>query len=541
MPNTGTDFDVIILGSGFAGSVLGAILASNGADVLLVDAATHPRFAVGESTTPNTLVMLRLLARRYHVPELETFVTYQSCLDNIGSSFGIKRNFGFMLHHEGQEPDPDEIHQFNTPSGRSQTSHLFRQDSDAYLFHTAIKHGCASRQSYRVADVDLADDHVRIVGQDGSGYTARYLVDASGFRSPIAQKLALREQPARFKHNSRSLFTHMIDVKTTDECLDFTRHHQPPTPWHQGTMHHMFDRGWFWSIPFNNEERSRNPLVSVGLTLDQRKYPKPDGLSPDEDFRELAARFPFVERMFAGAKRVREWVSTDRIQYSSRRTIGDRWCLMSHAAGFLDPLFSRGLSNTAEVINALSWRLLAALRDDNFAQERFEPVERLEQGLLDHNDDLVNCSFISFKHYELWDKVFRIWGWGTIPASLRNENMIREFERTGDDEVFVAGENVPNTGLWWPDSAAYAVLFKNMVRLCESVEDGSVEPSTAARQLMAEIHGSGIFPPVMGLADENVKFIVPSQESMRDMMIWLQSSAPEDMRGLTSSFAGNRR
>jgi FADH2 O2-dependent halogenase len=244
--------------------------------------------------------------------------------------------------------------------------------------------------------------------------------------------------------------------------------------------------------------------------------------------------------MFSGAKRVREWVSTDRIQYSSRRTIGNRWCLMSHAAGFLDPLFSRGLSNTAEVINSLSRRLLDALREDNFAEERFEPVERLEQGLLDYNDDLVNCSFISFQHYELWDKVFRIWGWGTIPGSLRYENMIREFERSKDDEVFAAGENVPNTGLWWPDSAAYAVLFKNMVRLCESVEDGSVEPGAAASQLMAEIQGSGIFPPVMGLTDENTKFIVPNPDSMKDMMIWLQRSAPEDMRGLTRSLAGDR-
>ncbi len=47
-------YDVIILGSGIAGSVTGAILAKHGARVLLVDATTHPRFAVGESMTPSS-------------------------------------------------------------------------------------------------------------------------------------------------------------------------------------------------------------------------------------------------------------------------------------------------------------------------------------------------------------------------------------------------------------------------------------------------------------------------------------------------------
>ena len=43
-------YHVAILGAGIAGSMLAAVLARNGVRVLLVDAATHPRFAVGEST-----------------------------------------------------------------------------------------------------------------------------------------------------------------------------------------------------------------------------------------------------------------------------------------------------------------------------------------------------------------------------------------------------------------------------------------------------------------------------------------------------------
>ncbi|TKA11216.1 NAD(P)/FAD-dependent oxidoreductase [Actinacidiphila oryziradicis] len=528
----GTEFDVIILGSGIAGSTLGAILARNGASVLLIDAANHPRFAVGESTTPHTLVLFKLLARRYGVPELEVLTSYESCIEEIGTTNGIKRHFGFMVHHEGQEPDPLEVNQFNAPAKLNQSSHLFRQDSDAYLYYAAVRYGCVAKQGYRVADVELGDDHVTVVGQDGTRHTARYLVDASGFRSPLAQKLALREQPARFKHHSRSLFTHMVGVKTTDECLRMPLTEMPPVPWFHGTMHHMFPRGWFWVIPFNNEPRSRNQLVSVGLTLDERLYPKSADLTPGEEFAHYAAKFPAVERIFTDARAVREWVSTDRLQYSSSRTIGHRWCLMSHAAGFLDPLFSRGISNTAEVINALSWRLLAALKDDDFSEERFGFVEKLEQGLLDFNDNMVNSSFVSFENYELWNAVFRVWAYGGVPGNLRVERLIDRFEKTRDDDVFDALEDVPNIGLWWPDQPAYRALFDHMVKLCDQVDAGTLDATVAGRELMARIGSSEFVAPNFGFRERDVRFITPTKQMLKDMMRWIATEAPEDMRFL---------
>ncbi|MEY4567785.1 MAG: hypothetical protein RLY14_2755, partial [Planctomycetota bacterium] len=45
-------FDVTILGSSFSGSLLAWILASQGMRVLLLDRNKHPRFAIGESSTP---------------------------------------------------------------------------------------------------------------------------------------------------------------------------------------------------------------------------------------------------------------------------------------------------------------------------------------------------------------------------------------------------------------------------------------------------------------------------------------------------------
>ena len=60
-----THVDVTVLGSGIGGSTVAAILARQGISVAIVDAARHPRFALGESTIGETSFLLRMLAARY--------------------------------------------------------------------------------------------------------------------------------------------------------------------------------------------------------------------------------------------------------------------------------------------------------------------------------------------------------------------------------------------------------------------------------------------------------------------------------------------
>src|SRR5690242_194063 len=301
-------YDVAILGTGIAGTMLGAILARNGANVLMVDADAHPKFAIGESTIPYTLVALRTIAERYGVPEIKTLATFTNCTKIIGPSFGVKKHFAFLLHHEGRSQQPREVNQFNTPGLLHEASHLYRQDTDAYLFHVAVGYGCDARQNTRIADVDFDDAGVTLSAENGEQFRARYVVDASGFRSPLATKFDLREDPCRFKHHSRSMWNHMTNVTPTDRLFRRSRADTPPVPWYQGTVHHMFPRGWFWVIGFDNHRWSSNPLCSVGLTLDERRYPRDPALSPGEEFGRIAERYPDIARQYSGAKPVREWI-----------------------------------------------------------------------------------------------------------------------------------------------------------------------------------------------------------------------------------------
>lgn len=524
--------DVVILGSGLAGSVTAAILARHGANVVLIDAAQHPRFAVGESQTPQLVEWLHILAERFDVPEINALTSVDASTRDIGPVFGTKIHFGFLRHEVGREPDPRQATQFAIPKLLAKTSHLFRQDSDSFMFHVAAKYGATTRQLWRATDLDFDDDGVTVTGQNGEVFRAKYLVDASGFRSPLADKFDLRESPARFKHHSRSLFTHYIGIKPFDDVSNHPRELRPPVPWHLGTMHHLIDRGWFWIIPFDSHPKSKNPLCSVGLTFDERMYPRPKDKTPEEEFQGYLDMYPAVKRQFEGAHRVREWVSTDRIQYSSSRTIGDRWCLMSHAAGFIDPLFSRGLSNTFEVVDALVSRLLNALRDDDFSAERFRYVEEVERGLLQFNDDIVNSSFIAFSHFGLWNAVFRVWGAFITPGVMRLVRARVRFLLDGDDRHFQELENTAHPGLWWPESDQFKRLLELTAETCEKYEVGEISGDRAAELILAEIQASDIVNPAFGWQDPNHRFVAPTAVTLARFMHWALLRSGDEMRTL---------
>nr|WSY51609.1 tryptophan 7-halogenase [Streptomyces sp. NBC_00886] len=529
-------YDVIILGTGLAGSVAGTIMARHGAKVLLIDATSHPRFAVGESMTPQLVEWIHILAERHRIPELKSLASINASTRDIAPTFGTKAHFGFMKHEPGQEPDPREATQLALPKIFLNNSHMFRQDSDAFMFYVAVKYGCTAKQNWRAADVDFDDDGVTVTGQNGEAFRGKYLIDASGFRSPLAEKFDLRDKPARFKHHSRSMFTHYVGIKPFDDVSGHPKELRPPADWHTGTMHHLIERGWFWIIAFDNHKKSRNPLCSVGLTMDERTYPKPKDLTPDEEFAQFLDRYPAVKRQFEGASRVREWVSTDRLQYSSKQTIGDRWCLMSHAAGFLDPLFSRGLSNTFEVVDALTSRLIEALKDGDFSAERFEYVERLEQGLLKYNDDIVNSSFISFSHFRLWNAVFRVWGSFISPGTMRLTRARLNHFKDGDERHFRGLEDTLFPGLWWPESEKFKTLLESTAETCEKYEAGALTGDEAADVVFQMIKDCDIVNPAFGWKDENQRFVSPSTLTMARFLYWASFQAPEEMNNVGREF-----
>jgi FADH2 O2-dependent halogenase len=474
MQDSKHDFDVAILGNGLSGSMLATILGKQGVSVVLIDADQHPRFAVGESTIPHTSLLISALAEKYDLPELEHLIHADTLAKHVCTTCGIKRHFGYVYHRPGQVYDRKEGLQFGT-SARDE-NHWFRQDIDAYLHNLAVRYGAVPRQKTKVTDLEIDKQGVKLQTSTGEEIRARYLVDGTGHKSILAERFGLRDNPCRLKHHARTLFTHMVDVPGFDEA------DRPlPISYHKGTLHHCFERGWFWVIPFNNHPLSTNPLISVGLTIDPRRYPKPTNMSAEQEFNEFLKLYPSVAEQFTDGKAVRPWVSTERLQYSSKQTIGHRYCLMSHASGFVDPLFSRGMFNTVEVIQTLLDPLLDALATDNFDDEAFLPVEEQQQRVLNYNDDLVNCAFISWADFDLWNAWLRVFGLGTFLAEFHLMNGMSDYSRTGDSSYL--NGTVKNPIFCSFEDPDYAAFFSYAVEAVEAFEAGRMSAADAAKRI----------------------------------------------------------
>ena len=61
------DADVAVIGSGFAGSLVSLALTRCGRRVAMIERGRHPRFAIGESSTPLANLLLEELADRYEI------------------------------------------------------------------------------------------------------------------------------------------------------------------------------------------------------------------------------------------------------------------------------------------------------------------------------------------------------------------------------------------------------------------------------------------------------------------------------------------
>lgn len=518
-------YDVAILGAGMAGGMLGAVLARNGVKVLLIDAGTHPRFAVGESTIPYTSTMTKIISARYEVPEIEPLASFRGIQEQVSPMCGRKQNFGFVYHREGLPHDPQEINQLVVPEWQRTETHMFRQDTDAYLFNLAVRYGADPRLNTRIKDIETGPDGVVLRSDRGEEFHASYLVDGSGFRSPVADAFGLREEPTRARHHSRTLFTHMTGVTPFDEA-EAAKPHKQPSPWHHGTLHHVFDGGWLWVIPFDNHEGALNPLCSVGLTLDERVFPK-TGQSPQEEFDAFLARFPEIAEQFTEARAVRPWVGTDRLQYSASSTVGERYCLTAHAAGFIDALYSRGLTNTLEVVNSLAWRLIAASRDGDWSTDRFAYIDSLQQGLFDVHDDLVYSSFVGFRDYDLWNAVTRVWESTSIMPTMTIERAYRTYLENGDEQVFLDLEKTPTPGLPAPVGQDITELLTFTRETCQAVESGALASGEAARRLFDRIGNSDFLPEPFALGDPANTCFEATPELLKSAVEWGKTRAPE--------------
>ena len=395
------EVDVAIIGSGFAGALTALALRSRGRRVALLERGQHPRFAIGESSTPLANLLLEEFADRYGLPQIRAFSkwgTWQRSRPDVAG--GLKRGFTFLFH-QPREPfadDPSHEHQLMvaaSPNDEIGDTHWYRPDFDHNLVREAEGAGAVYLDHASIDRVSLDPDHVTLeIARAGHTIhlTASFIVDASGPRGFLSRALELPSPRPRWLPPTHGLYTHFEDVARWDALRpDAAR----PYPADDAAVHHVFPGGWIWVLRFNNG------ITSAGAALTDSVA---SGLSQATAWDDLLHMLPSVREQFQGARAVQPWIHAPHLAYRTTTVCGRRWALLPSAAGVIDPLLSTGFPLTLLGIG----RLLGILEDTSPGTARetaLKDYERVTLDELDATEQLVAALYSSMGDVPLFKRL----------------------------------------------------------------------------------------------------------------------------------------
>ena len=327
-----TAVDLVIAGSGFAGSLMAMIARQLGLSVVLLEQGSHPRMAIGESTTPLSNLLLERLSARYNLPQLAPLAKWGSWQDAYPQvACGLKRGFSFF--HE----DGDPLLVAASPNNTIADTHWYRADVDHFLVGQAQRLGVDYRDHARIERVAFAADGATIAGSAGGApfdLHAGLILDATGPRGWLYRALALEEARYTGFPLTESLYSHFTGVEKMAVSA------ASPYPVDDAAVHHVFPGGWVWVLRFNNGVTSAGVAATCAVARSLR-------LSEGEPaWRRLLESVPALRSQFRGATACSPFRHQPTVSFRSQTIAGARWAMLPSAAGFVDPLLSSGFALT---------------------------------------------------------------------------------------------------------------------------------------------------------------------------------------------------
>jgi tetracycline 7-halogenase / FADH2 O2-dependent halogenase len=395
--------DLAIIGSGFGGALTAMVARRLGLSVLLLERGTHPRFAIGESTSPLTNLLLEQIAVRNDLPRLVPLTEYgkwQRTYPEIGC--GLKRGFSFYSHQAGHRfvPRSDRANELlvaASPCDEVADTHWLRADFDHFLVREAQALGVEYVDEVALTSARWrATGGVVLSGERGGGaFTAeaRFVVDATGPRGFLARTLGLAERPFSSLPRTQALFTHFAGVRRWADL--HPPEGEPPYPPDAAALHHVFDGGWIWVLRFGNGITSAGIAATDGLA---GELGLADGAAAWE---RVLARFPSIREQFAAAEAIRPFVYSPRLSYRSAAWSGPGWMLLPSAGAFVDPLFSTGMPLTLLGIERLG-RALEEAWGTTALDARVAEGAALSQREVEAAAALVGASYAGFGQFPLF-------------------------------------------------------------------------------------------------------------------------------------------
>ena len=304
--------DVLVIGAGPAGAMAAALSRRAGLSVRVLEKTQFPRFSIGESMLPQSLVLL----------------------EEAGMLEAVEQA-GFQYKDGAQivrgERKTDFIFSMKTCAGHPHAYQVTRADFDHILIKEAQRQGAEVRYREEITAADFSGAQPLVTSRDAQGgealHRARFVFDASGFGRILPRLLGL-DRPADFPVRA-SLFMHVED-RIVDADFDRNKIRVAVHPGHEDV--------WYWLIPFSQGR------ASIGVVAEDaflQKYPG----DITARFNALIAEEPGMRRMLRNAQPL--WPEAREIRgYATAVSSmhGPGFALLGNAGKFLDPVFSSGVT-----------------------------------------------------------------------------------------------------------------------------------------------------------------------------------------------------
>lgn len=406
--------DVLVLGSGFDGSLLAMILAKQGRQVAVVDVEEHPRFALGESTTPFSNLTLKQIASTYDLPELNALTSYGSLREQLpGLRCGRKRGatyFGF--DDVAAHADLSAIRTLLLSASESDylsDTFWMRSDVDQFFLLVAMSYGvkfCLGCD-YQVFQTGKRWQLTGTAMDQQIQVSAEFLVDATGAVGKVFDVLNVPQQVHVLKTNSSAVYGHFRGLKRVGAMLHDAGVNQSahPFPCDDAAVHHVLEQGWMWQFPFDDG------TTSVGMMWDGRNGSDETGIGEEvleggeanKRLMGVVQASDLLKEQFERAEIVRPeqgLVSTGRLQRLTSRAAGSTWAALPCTAGSIDPLLGTEIAHSLFGVCRLADILLNCLGPSRAASLTNYSIAVIDQFLW--IDELVECCYQARSNFRLW-------------------------------------------------------------------------------------------------------------------------------------------
>ncbi len=431
LPDPHKRYDILIAGSGFAGSLTALSLQHCGFSVCLIEKGKHPRFAIGESSTPIADMILRSISARYNMPWLFDFSRYGSWQRSYPDIVcGLKRGFSYFKHFPGKAfsttADHDnELLVAASVSDSMSDTHWLRADFDAFLVEKVKESTIDYFDTTDITAAERKNDQwffSTVHSGKVSTISAAFFIDATGSGVLLNNLFSIPSSANGFLTHSFSVFSHFDNLPRWTDILHTKNISTADYPYDpdNSALHHVLNEGWCWALRFNDNRTSWGFVLNDDNNAFQN-------LTAAEIWKAMEYGYPDIGRILKDASfssAPGKIIRSPRLQRRLTTCFGEGWVAMPHTTGFVDPLFSTGIAYSLAGVE----RMVQILTENrNFGQGLYRRLNDYQDKIFKELaliDLLVAGCFKTMPHFQLFNAWSMLYFTFTImheQRRLRNE------------------------------------------------------------------------------------------------------------------------